>query len=96
MADNLIERRSIVKPGRRASDRLFFDDCPRYEKHELTNTQMIEIAKMAVDLAKRDSEQAIGNFIIHEGGSFLAKLMFLFGSAAVAIYVWAHSKGINL
>lgn len=87
-----VERRSAAG-GRRSTDHAKFSECPKYVRHDLTEEQIREVAIMAAEVAIQKSEQAIGNFVIHKGGGFLIKAMFILGAMVCAFYTWlsAHN-----
>ena len=62
-------------------ERINFNACPRFDKHELTEAQMVEIAKKAVILAKDEFYQDVGK-------SVLQKLLWLLGLSVVGLYIW--------
>ncbi len=63
-----------------------FVECPRYDKHELSEDQIVEIAKKAVALARDEFYQEVGK-------SVTSKLFFVVGIACVGAIGWLASHG---
>jgi hypothetical protein len=76
------ERRTAVN-FRRHSD---YERCPKFDKHELSEDQIVEIAKKAVALAREEFYQEVGK-------SVTSKFFVLVGLAAMATMVWLTRKG---
>lgn len=86
MADELYDgyrRRKIDIEG--------FTECPRYEKHELSDEQIEEIAeraaKKAIKLAKADFYQDVGHTVVN-------KFYWLVGLIIAGSFLWLNSKGV--
>jgi hypothetical protein len=69
--------------------------CPKFERHELTEDQIIDIAKKAVELAKDDAARDLGRYVITEGKSMVTKVFFWIGAAALALYSWIETHNIK-
>jgi hypothetical protein len=76
------ERRTAVNL-RRHSD---YAQCPKFDRHELSEDQIIEIAKKAVALAREEFYQEVGK-------SVTSKFFVLVGLATMATMVWLTRKG---
>lgn len=76
------ERRRAVSL-RRHSD---FESCPRYDKHELSEEQIVEIAKKAVNLAREEFYQEVGK-------SVTSKFFVIVGVASIALMLWLTKHG---
>jgi len=67
-----------------------FEQCPLYDKHELDEGQIEQIAeraaKRAVELAKEDLFKDVGH-------SVFRVMYYLVGVAAVALFVWLVKIG---
>jgi hypothetical protein len=59
---------------RRSTDH--FEFCPRYDKHELTKEQMVEIAKLAVELAESQRNEQIGKMVTNKFYAVLGAVVF--------------------
>lgn len=70
--------------NRRFSD---FESCPRFDKHELTEEQITEIAKRAVILAKND-------FYIDVGKSVTTKGLAIIGLGIFVLWQYLTKVGI--
>ena len=63
-----------------------FISCPKYDKHELSEDQIIEIAKKAVDLAREEFYQEVGK-------SVTSKFFVIVGISVVGIFGWLTTHG---
>lgn len=63
-----------------------FQNCPKYNRYELTEEQMLEIARMAVKLAEQKRNEEIGKMVTSK---FYAAL----GAIVFAIWAWLTSHG---
>jgi len=63
-----------------------FETCPRYDKHELSESQIIEIAKKAVQLARED-------FYADVGKSVTNKFFWAVGLSIVGLLGWMTAHG---
>lgn len=67
-----------------------FSMCPRYDKHELSDDQIEEIAERAaekaIDKAKADFYQDVGHTVIN-------KFYWLVGAVIAGSFLWLNSKG---
>ena len=63
-----------------------FELCPKYDKHELTDDQIVEIAKKAVLLAKDE-------FYIEVGKSVTTKFFVVVGVFSLVIVTWLAKEG---
>jgi hypothetical protein len=81
-------------PQRRAEDHLPTDSnfhaCPRYDKHELSDEQIEQIATSA---AKKAVELATSDFYRTIGKGLTEKLVWFVGVVAVATSIWMTGKG---
>lgn len=68
-----------------------FESCPRYDKHELSDEQVAQIAEAA---AIRAVQIARENFYKDVGQSVVSKWFIFVGMATVAGYAWLRSKNI--
>lgn len=67
-------------------DAIEFHTCPRYDKHELSEDQIVFIAKRAVELARED-------FYVGVGKSVTSKFFIVAGIIAVGLTTWLSSHG---
>lgn len=82
---------------RRASDD--FERCPMFDKHELTEEQIIELVKKAYLLSREEmikdvSEHVKNQFLLEVGKTVVNKVFILVGMISVAIYLWARQHNI--
>ena len=56
-----------------------FEHCPRYDKHELSEEQILDIAKKAVTLARDDFYREVGQSVI-------SKFFLMVGSITVIAF----------
>lgn len=63
-----------------------FVECPRYDKHELSEDQIVEIAKKAVALARDEFYQEVGK-------SVTSKMFITVGLIVVGIFGWLTTHG---
>ena len=68
-----------------------FTQCPRYDKHELSENQIKSIAEAA---AIRAVEIARENFYKDVGQSVVSKWFIFVGIATVGLYAWLRGKNI--
>lgn len=68
-----------------------FSRCPRYDKHELSDAQIEQIAEAA---ARKAVTIARENFYRDVGESVVSKWFVIIGMGTVALYAWARSKNI--
>lgn len=64
-----------------------FEQCPKYLKHELSEDQIILIAKKAVALAKEDSDKELGR-LTKKG------FVYVIGAITLGCYTWAITEGL--
>jgi len=84
----IVERRSLN--GRRITDS-DFSACPKFERHELTEDQILEIAKKAVIMAKDDAARELGSYVICQGRGVVMKALFFLGASVIAMYVFLET-----
>lgn len=78
---------------RRLADKMENDfiACPRYDKHELTDDQIEEIAERAAEKAiikaKNDLYRDVGETV-------LGKFKWMVGAIVVGVFVWMASHGL--
>jgi len=76
-----------VNPPRRSTDRPEFTMCPKYLAHDISEEQILAIAKRAVMLAKEENEREIGR--LTKKGFF-----YIMGALAIGFYSWAVAHGL--
>jgi hypothetical protein len=73
---------------------LHFSHCPRFDKHELSEDQILAIAKKAVELAREDMYNDVKKeFTAEVGRSVIDKFSWLVGIVVVSLFFWLQSKG---
>ena len=75
---------------RRAIDKEEFSSCPRYDKHELSDDQIEDIAERA---ATRAVSKVKGEFYEEVGKGVMSKLYWLVGIILVGAYAWMVAHG---
>jgi hypothetical protein len=68
------------------SDDPLFHNCPRYDKHELSEDQIIDIAKRAVLLAKDEVYKDLGKTVTE-------KFFTAVGVVMLGLYTWLNLNG---
>lgn len=68
-----------------------FSTCPKWDKHELTNEQIEEIAERAAQKAVRIARD---NFYKDVGRAVISKWLIAIGIFTVGSYAWLRNKGI--
>lgn len=63
-----------------------FESCPRYDKHELTEEQMLDIAKRAVLLAREEFYRDVGKSVAN-------KFFIVVGLVTLAGLTWLTNHG---
>ncbi|MDD5688489.1 MAG: hypothetical protein PHE88_11740 [Elusimicrobia bacterium] len=78
---------------RRVSDKLENDfmGCPRYDKHELTDDQIEEIAERAAEKAIKKAKDDIYKDV---GETVVGKFKWMVGAIVVGVFVWMVSHGL--
>lgn len=68
-----------------------FMQCPRFDKHELTDDQIEEIAERA---AKKAIVFARDEFYQDVGQTIVSKFKWLVGAIVVGVFVWLAQHGV--
>ena len=63
-----------------------FDQCPKYDKHELSEDQIIDIARRAVILAKAEFNQEVGEAVT-------SKFFVVVGLLTMGVLGWMTVHG---
>jgi hypothetical protein len=63
-----------------------FRECPRYDRHELAEEQIVDLAKRAVALARTE-------FYADVGRNVTSKLFAAMGMIIVGAFAWLVAKG---
>lgn len=63
-----------------------FEECPKFQKHELTRDQILEIAKEAVILAKNEFAKDLGYSVID-------KIAWIVGLSVAALFTYLVKIG---
>jgi hypothetical protein len=64
-----------------------FEKCPNFHRYELSEEQIIIIAKKAVEAARNDFYKEVGETIV-------TKFFWLVGIAAVGLVAWLQTHNI--
>lgn len=64
-----------------------FEKCPNFNRYELSEEQIITIAKKAVESARNDFYKEVGETIV-------TKFFWLVGICAVGVFAWLQSHNI--
>jgi hypothetical protein len=89
MSGGMNRRQEDKKEGAESEPK--FASCPRYDKHELSDEQISQIAEAA---AQKAVQIARDNFYKDVGKSVVSKWFVIIGMGTVAAYAWARNKGI--
>ena len=87
----------MTEPNRRISDRMrpeeieVYTQCPRFDKHELSEGQIADIAESA---AHRAVAIAREQFYKDVGQTVVSKWLVIIGMMTVGLYTWLKSKGV--
>jgi len=82
-------------PERRSNIQQDFSLCPHYNSHEMTEEQMVIIAKKAVELAKEDMYEFVKKeFSAELGSSILSKLSYMVGASVLGVFMWLSAHGL--
>lgn len=72
-----------------SENQIDFQGCPHFNRYELTEAQVEELAdlaaKKALALGKKELQQEIGEGTINFGKTVLSKLLWCVGAAALAL-----------
>ena len=79
---------------RRATDKVMFDQCPKYQKHDLTHEQMIEIVEMAIKRIDEKKNIEFAQYIKSESKTMLPRIIVAFGTFVIAVIILLHDKGL--
>lgn len=64
-----------------------FEKCPNFNRYELSEDQIIIIAKKAVEAARNDFYKEVGETIV-------TKFFWLVGIAAVGLVAWLQTHNV--
>lgn len=64
-----------------------FEKCPNFHRYELSEEQIIIIAKKAVEAARNDFYKEVGETIV-------TKFFWLVGIAAVGLVAWLQTHNV--
>ena len=66
--------------------RRYFETCPKYNRYELSEDQILVIAKKAVILAKEEVYKDVGK-------SVTTKFFYVIGAITIALFSWLQVNG---
>ena len=97
MTEPRINRRSPNSQGQRETDNSTdtnFNLCPHYDRYEMSEEQVLFIAKKAVELAKEDMYKFVKKeFSAELGSTILSKLAYMVGASVLGVFMWLASHG---
>jgi hypothetical protein len=64
-----------------------YEQCPKFHYHDLSKEQMVEIATLAVTMAREE-------FYLEVGKTVFDKMLWLLGVASVGLYMWFQSHDL--
>ena len=86
--------------ARRESDKELFEQCPKYNKHDLTDDQIAKIAEQAAAKAMKLMEDKkdiqFAQFVKKVGFSWGEKVVFILGLLVIWFVAWATNNGFKL
>jgi hypothetical protein len=85
-------RRQPSTKGRRLSD-VDFNSCPKFLAHDISEEQILSIAKKAVMLAKEEAKLELAEGVIDFGKDLAKKLFIIIGAVAIFVLTWLQSHG---
>lgn len=93
MIEQTGKHEAIVEEHRQLQRRLEdeFSPCPKWDKHELSDAQINDIAEKA---ALRAVTIARENFYKDVGKAVVSKWLITIGIGTVAMYAWLRGKGV--
>lgn len=77
---------------RRTTDRVLFDKCPKFDRHELQHDQLVEIVEMAINRIRDQDNIAFAQYIKSEGKTLFSKLLVVLGTLFCASILFFHDK----
>lgn len=61
---------------------------------ELSREQLTTIAKLAIEIAKEDTQRDLGEFVLNTGKNLVKRVLFLIG--CMVVYILASAYPVNL
>jgi len=77
---------------RREIDKQRFEHCPKYERHDLSEDQIIEIVKRI----RQEDNAELGAFIKQTGKDWFPKVIFFVGAGVYVLARWFENHGIKI
>jgi len=77
---------------RREIDKQRFEHCPKFERHDLSEDQIIDIVKRI----RQEDNAELGAFIKQTGKDWFPKVIFFVGGGIYLLMRWFESHGIKI
>jgi len=77
---------------RREMDRQRFEQCPKYERHDLSEDQIVDIVKRI----RAEDNAELGAFIKQTGKDWFPKIIFFVGAGVYVLARWFESHGVKI
>jgi hypothetical protein len=77
---------------RRDMDKQRFEHCPKYERHDLSEDQIVEIVKRI----RQEDNAELGAFIKQTGKDWIPKIIFFVGAGIYLMAKWLESHGVKI
>ena len=74
----------MENPRNLEENELIFGKCPNFSRYELTEDQIVIIAKRAIEEARNDFYKEVGETIVH-------KFFWLVGIVVVGLFTWLNA-----
>jgi hypothetical protein len=79
---------------RRVTDRVNFEQCPKYMKHDIPHEQMVEIVELAMKTMKDQSNIEFAQFIKDSTKQMLPRILVFIGTIILGVIFLLHDKGV--
>jgi len=77
---------------RREIDKQRFEHCPKFERHDLSEDQIIDIVKRI----RQEDNAELGAFIKQTGKDWFPKVIFFVGGGIYLLMRWFENHGIKI
>ena len=77
---------------RREMDKQRFEHCPKYQRHDLTEDQIVDIVRRI----RAEDNAELGLFIKNTGKEWFPKIIFFIGAGIYILIKWFESHGVKI
>ena len=81
---------------RREMDKQRFEQCPKYERHDLSESQIIDLVTRIRKLDRQQDNEELGAFIVQTGKEWFPKIIFFIGAGIYVLIKWFESHGVKI